>query len=56
MSIISFIEQPKAIDRIIGHLELTFETERPPPLRVLQQELLMAAEEMEESLTLSFWV
>ena len=48
MRIISFIEEPKIIDRIIAHLELTFEAERPPPPRVLQQELLMAAERHEE--------
>ena len=29
MRIISFIEEPKIIDRIIGHLEMTFEAERP---------------------------
>jgi len=48
MSIISFIEEPKTIDRIIGHLKLTFEAERPPPPRVVQQDLLMAAEEKGE--------
>ncbi|MGB3861982.1 MAG: hypothetical protein WA915_07835 [Candidatus Aminicenantaceae bacterium] len=32
--------------RIIRHLELTFEAERPPPPH--QQELLMAAEEKGE--------
>jgi hypothetical protein len=48
MSIISFIEEPKTIDRIIRHLELTFEAERPPPPRQVQQELLLAAEEREE--------
>jgi len=42
------------IDRIIRHLELTFEAERPPPPRVVQQQLLMAAEERGESLILSF--
>ncbi len=46
MSVISFIEEPKTIDRIIRHLELTFEAERPPPPH--QQELLMAAEEQGE--------
>jgi hypothetical protein len=46
MSIISFIEEPKTIDRIIPHLMLAFEAERPPPPHQLQQELLMAAEEM----------
>jgi len=48
MSVISFIEEPKTIDRIIRHLELTFEAERPPPPRVVQQDLLMAAEEKGE--------
>jgi hypothetical protein len=48
MSIISFIEEPKTIGRIIGHLELTFEAERPPPPHHVQQELLMAAEESGE--------
>ena len=48
MRIISFIEEPKTIDRIIHHLKLTFETERPPPPRCIQQELLMAAEESGE--------
>ena len=50
MSILSFIEEPKTIDRIISHLELTFEAERPPPPRVVQQDLLMAAEESGEYL------
>jgi hypothetical protein len=45
MRIISFIEEPKTIDRIIGHLKLTFEAERPPPPQIVQQELLIAAEE-----------
>ena len=35
----------KTIDRIIRHLELTFEAERPPPPHHVQQDLLMAAEE-----------
>ncbi len=48
MSIISFIEEPKTIDRIIRHLELTFEAERSPPLRVIQQHLLITAEESGE--------
>lgn len=30
MSIISFIDDHKVIDKIIAHLELTFEAERPP--------------------------
>jgi len=48
MSIIFFIDDHKVIDKIIAHLELTFEAERPPPPRVLQQELLIAAEEKGE--------
>jgi len=48
MRIISFIEDHKVIDRIIAHLELTFEAERPPLPHQVQQELLMAAEEMGE--------
>ena len=46
MSIISFIEEPKTIDRIIRHLELTFEAEWPPPPH--QQGFLVAAEEKEK--------
>lgn len=48
MSIISLIEDHKVIDRIILHLKLSFQTERPPPPRVVQQELLMTAEEKGE--------
>ena len=48
MSIISFIDDHKVIDRIIAHIKLTFETERPPPPPFVQQQLLMAAEEREE--------
>jgi hypothetical protein len=48
MSIISFIEEPKTIDRIIAHLKLTFEAERPPTPQSVQQELQMEAEEMGE--------
>ena len=50
ISIISSKEEPKTIDRIISHLELTFEAERPPPPRVVQQDLLMAAEESGKNL------
>jgi len=32
------------VDRIIGHLKLTFVAERPPPPLVALQELLMAAD------------
>lgn len=42
------IEEPKAIDKIIRHLRLTFEAERSVPPRIDQHELLMAAEEKGE--------
>ena len=42
MSIISFIEDHKVIDKIIDYLKLTFKTERPPPA---QAQLSIAAEE-----------
>lgn len=45
MSIILFLDDHKVIDRIIGHLKLTFEAERPHPPHHVQQELLMAAKE-----------
>ncbi len=48
MSIISFIEDHKIIDKIIDHLKLTFMAERPPPPQRVRQELLMAAEERGE--------
>jgi len=48
MSILTFIEEPKVIDKIINHLKLTFHAERPPPPQVVQQELMMAAEEGEK--------
>ncbi len=36
--------------KIIDHLKLTFMAERPPPSQVVQQELMMAAEERGEYL------
>jgi hypothetical protein len=47
MKVISFIEDHKVIDRIIAYLKLTFLAERPPP-QIVQQELMMAAEERSE--------
>jgi len=44
------MEDYKVIDRIIAHLKLTFEAERPPPPQVAQHELLMAAEDRGEYL------
>ena len=40
--------QPSHPPIIVSHLELTFEAERPPPPQVVQQGLLMAAEEQGE--------
>ena len=48
MKVISFIEDHKVIDRIIRHLKLLFHAERSPSPQVVQQELLMTAEEREE--------
>ena len=45
MKIISFIDDHKVIDGIIGHLKLIIEAERLPPPHDIQQELLMADEE-----------
>ncbi len=48
MRVIAFIEDPKVIDKIIKHLKLTFEAERPPPSQVAQHHLLIDAEEWGE--------
>ena len=48
MKVISFIENLKVIDKIVRHLKLTFRAERPHPPHVVQQELLMAADEKGE--------
>ena len=48
MRIIVLIEDSKAIDRIIYHLKLNFEAERPPPPYNIQHELLMVTEESGE--------
>jgi len=50
MKVISFIEDHKVIDKIIAHLKLIFMAERPPPSQVVQQKLMMAAEERGEYL------
>jgi hypothetical protein len=48
MRIIAFLTDYAVVDRIIHHLKLTFEAERPPPPRVVKQDLLIAAEESAE--------
>jgi hypothetical protein len=44
MKVIAFLTDWAVVDRIIGHLNLTFVAERPPPAQLAYQELLMAAE------------
>jgi hypothetical protein len=39
MRVISFIGEPRAIDKIIHHFTLSFQTERPPPPQIVKQEL-----------------
>jgi len=48
MRIIAFIEDPKAIDKIIRHLKLSFQAERPPPSQLIQQELPVGTEQWSE--------
>jgi hypothetical protein len=49
--VISFLTDYPVVDRIIGHLKLTFVAERPPPPHIAYQELLMAAEAPAEYLS-----
>jgi hypothetical protein len=44
MKVVAFITDYAAVDRIIDHLKLRFEVEKPPPSHVFQQVALMAAE------------
>ena len=44
MKIIAFLTDYAVVDRIIGHLKLTFVADKPPPPHRAYQELLMAAE------------
>jgi hypothetical protein len=44
MKVIAFLTDYAVVDRIISHLNLTFVAERPPPMHLAHQELLMAAE------------
>jgi len=43
MKIIAFLTDFSLVDRIIGHLKLTFVVERPPPPHVFEQVALPAA-------------
>jgi hypothetical protein len=42
--VVAFITDYAIVDRIINHLRLTFVASKPPPPRVVYQELLMAVE------------
>ncbi|MGQ9671890.1 MAG: acid--CoA ligase [Candidatus Aminicenantales bacterium] len=44
MRIIDFLTDNSVVDRIISRLKLSFVAERPPPLQVAFEELLMAAQ------------
>jgi len=44
MKVVAFLTEHAVVDRIINHLRLTFVAERPPPLQLAYQEILMAAE------------
>jgi len=44
MKVIAFLTDYSVVDRIIGHLKLTFVAERPPPPQFAYQEILMDAE------------
>jgi hypothetical protein len=44
MKVIAFLTDHSVVDRIIDHLKLTFVAERPPPLHIVYQEVLVAAE------------
>ena len=48
MKVIAFITDYPVVDRIIRHLKLSFQAERPPPPQIAPQELLMTAEERGE--------
>jgi len=51
MKVIAFLTDFSVVDRIIGHLKLTFVAERPPPPHIAYHELLMAPEAPAEYLS-----
>jgi len=51
MKVIGFLTDYAVVDRIIDHLKLRFVAERPPPLHIAYQEVLMAAEALTEYLS-----
>jgi hypothetical protein len=44
MRVIAFITEFSVVDRIINHFKLTFVASKPPPPRIVYQEVLMAAD------------
>jgi hypothetical protein len=44
MKVIAFLTYYAVVDCIIDHLKLTSVAERPPPLQIVYQEVLMTAE------------
>jgi hypothetical protein len=44
MRVVAFLTEHAVVDRIIERLKLIFAAEKPPPLRVAYQELLMEAD------------
>jgi hypothetical protein len=44
MKVIAFLRDYDVVDRIIRHLKLTFIAEKPPPSRVFEPVVPMAAE------------
>jgi hypothetical protein len=51
MKVIAFLTDFSVVDRIIGHLKLSFVAERPPPPHIAYHELLMAPEAPAEYLS-----
>jgi hypothetical protein len=43
MKVIAFLTEHAVVDRIIGHLKLTFAAEKPPPAHIFEEVALMAA-------------
>jgi hypothetical protein len=44
MKVVAFLTDSAVVDRIIGHLKLTFAADKPPPPHIAYQEVLLAAE------------
>ena len=48
MKVVAFLTEHAVVDRIIGHLKLTFVASKPPPSHVFEQVVLTAPEESGE--------